>query len=375
MGQVVFHHFPTAEAEYEFVCRTKGIDLTPYVDEIGEEIQHYCNLKLNAKELMYLHGQPFLKTDYVEFLKDFQPKLYHVIIKAENGELKIIIRGPWYQTIFFEVPVLSIVNEVYFRNICKEPDYEGAWKLLEKKCELINEADKNGLNFRLMEFGTRRRFSNEWQGKIIKGLSDMLPKEILLGTSNIYYALEYGLKPLGTMAHEFISGCQGLFNLRESQKKALDTWMLEYRGQLGAALTDTLTTDVFVKDFDLLHAKAYDAVRQDSGSIDEWVPKILNMYNRLGINPRTKTAIFSDGLDIPTALKVCYKYSNDINCVFGVGTNLTNDMPHVTPLNIVMKLVRVNGQPVAKLSDVPTKAICKSETYLKLIKETFGIRD
>ncbi len=196
-----------------------------------------------------------------------------------------------------------------------------------------------------------------------------------IGTSNVYFAKKYNLKPIGTMAHEWIMAGQGQedVSLRNSQKAMLQAWCNEYRGDLGIALSDTLGVDAFLEDFDLYFAKLYDGIRHDSGDPDVWARKVICHYSKLGVEPKTKTLVFSDGLTFETAAKIYNKFKFAAKVSFGIGTNLTNDFEDITPLQIVMKIVKCNGLPVAKISDSPDKGMCNDKEYLTYLKKVFNI--
>ncbi len=372
MGQVVFHQFPQAIVEYTFKNRTKGIDLTPYSDEISKEIDNLCKLRLNADELDYLKKLGYFKDTYLEFLRLLQLNRSEVQIDTKNGfELKIF--GPWLTTIYFEVPILAIVNETYFRN--QKHDKKKLWqegdKRINTKIKLIQ--DITDYEFKLIEFGTRRRFSREWHEHLIDKLSKELPSDKFVGTSNVYFAKKFNLRPIGTMAHEFLQAAQALGpRLIDSQKFALQSWADEYRGELGIALSDTLGMDAFFRDFDSYFAKLYDGCRHDSGDPYEWCEKLIKLYARLGIDAKTKMAVFSDGLTVPKAIKIAEKYNGKIRISFGIGTNLTNDLGPKA-LQIVIKMTQCNGFPVAKISDSPGKQMCKDKEYLKYLRKVFKI--
>lgn len=372
MMQAVLHHYPAAEVEYTFKCRTESADLMPLAVEIREQIKHLCKLQFSDSEIHYLSSIYYLKPDFVQFLKLFQLNNNYVNLgKDDNGQLEITIRGPWLHTILFEVPVLAIVEEVYSRHQHGDLSMKEGQRRLLEKTELIKTHPLRE-KFKLMEFGTRRRYSREWQQHVLEHFNRAIGEK-LVGTSNVYYARELGLKPLGTMAHEYLQAFQALGpRLVDSQKAALDVWAREYRGDLGIALTDVVGVDAFIADFDRYFAKLFDGVRHDSGCPFEWADKVLKHYEQLGIDPKTKSLVFSDGLNIPLAFELLEKYHQQTNVVFGVGTNLTNDVG-IQPLSIVLKMTRCNGQPVAKISDSPGKTMCKDEAYLNYLKSVFKL--
>jgi nicotinate phosphoribosyltransferase len=376
MGQAVFHKFPSAIATYEFHCRNE-VDLTPYKEEIEKEIKELCKLRFTGEELDYLKSIRFLSSDYIHFLRMLQLQEDCVKVSTASGKLTIQIHGPWFTTIYFEVPVLAIVNEIYSRSIAHCGEDEIPPVALDNLIGKIGQVGvKSSAKFRFADFGTRRRFSVHWQdyliGRLKEDLSLLCPR--FTGTSNVMFAMKHDVKPIGTMAHEFIQACQGFVKLRDSQKFALQSWADEFRGKLGVALSDTVGFDAFLRDFDLYFAKLYDGVRQDSGDPYVIAEKLIAHYEKLGIDPKTKVIVFSDGLDFGKAIALDSKFRDRINTSFGIGTNLTNDCG-VTPLQIVIKLTHINGQPVAKLSDSPGKAMCKNQEYLNYLKGVFEIKE
>jgi len=366
MMQAVYNEFDSETVEYEFKCRN-GEDLRPFIDEINEEVDELCRLRFEEDELIYLKHLSYMQAPFIDFLRNFSFNRENIEVTATD-KLNIIVKGKWISTILLEVPILAIVNEIYFRNTVKDPDYIGAAFRFTNKMEF---ARKNWIKF--MEFGTRRRFSKEWQRRILKEIGLLGGASPIMGTSNVGFAKEFGYTPMGTMAHEWIMAGQALTKLADSQNFMLQKWQDIYRGELGIALTDTINSDIFLEDFDKYFANLYDGVRHDSGDPFEFGDKIVKHYNQLGIDPNAKTIIFSDGLDFRTARAVSLRYKGIINVVFGIGTYITNDFPGVNPLSIVMKMQRCCGQYVAKISDEPAKAQCQSEEYLDLLKITFGI--
>jgi nicotinate phosphoribosyltransferase len=368
MGQVVYNNFPSAMVEYEFKCRDSHLSFAPFMNDIREQIEAFCSLTLTEEELAYLNSLGYFKPAYLEFLRNYKPNIDAIALGcSQAGELYIRIHGAWCQTIFFEVPILAIVNEVYFNNTVPKPDITGALDILQNNIKIANE---NKLPF--SDFGTRRRFSNEWHLALLDEIASYA--KTFKGTSNIYYAKHFKQRVIGTMAHEFICAMQGLVPIRKSQRYALELWLKEYRGKLGIALSDTLGMDAFFNDFDYLLASAYQGCRQDSGDPYVWCAKLIAHYRKLDIDPKTKTAVFSDGLDFEKATDIYKRYSGRINMMFGIGTKLTNCFPKVTPLQIVIKLTKINGMPCIKLSDSPGKVMCKDTVYEAWVRRVFDIK-
>jgi nicotinate phosphoribosyltransferase len=375
MMQVVLHHFPGAQAEYRFKCRTPGIDLRPCLPAIDEEIQSLCSLRFREAELEYLRGLRFIKSDFVDFLGLFQMNRKYIEVGPAadgSGDIEIAIRGPWLHTILFEIPVLAIVNEVWFRETVRDPDYaEGRRRLDEKLAMITGTPEIAGI--KIADYGTRRRFSRAWHEEVLTTSAARLG-EHLAGTSNVLFAMKHGLTPLGTMAHEYLQACQALGpRLRDSQTFAFDTWAREYRGDLGIALSDVYGFDAFLRDFDMYFCKLFDGARHDSGDPYDWGERLIRHYEANRVDPRTKTLVFSDALTFPLMIALYRRFRGRTRLSFGIGTNLTNDLGY-QPLQIVIKMLRCNGQPVAKLSDAPEKTMCDDPAYLNYLRQVFEIR-
>jgi nicotinate phosphoribosyltransferase len=375
MMQVVLHQFPGAQVEYKFKCRNPGVQLAPFVEEIRSEIRSLCSLSFKESELRYLRSLRFIKSDFVDFLGLFRLNEKYIQVTAlDSGEIDITISGPWLHTILFEIPVLAIVNEVYFRNTQRVPDLMEGRRRLDVK---IAQLQTDGLQaLKIADYGTRRRFSRAWHEEVLRVLSARLgtgPQGQFAGTSNVYYAQLLGLTPLGTMAHEYLQACQALGpRLRDSQVFAFESWAREYRGDLGIALSDVYGFNAFLRDFDLYFCKLFDGARHDSGDPFQWGERMIDHYSRNRVDPRTKTLIFSDSLTVPRTIELYKQFAGRCQLAFGVGTNLTNDLGY-DPLQIVIKMTRCNGQPVAKLSDTPGKGMCDDEKYLAYLKQVFQI--
>jgi nicotinate phosphoribosyltransferase len=309
----------------------------------------------------------YIKPDFVEFLRLFQFNRKYIKVGERGGKLDIVIEGPWLHVIMFEIPVLKIVHEVYSRNMHDCNDLDEGRKRLREKILMFN-GYISGQNislparqiFPITDFGARRCFTGEWHEEVVKTLFE---SGVIVGTSDVMLGMLYGIPVFGTMAHEAIQAGQALGpRLVDSERFMLQKWVDEYRGDLGIALTDTLGIDKFLVDFDLYFAKLYDGVRHDSGDPFEWGEKMIGHYRRLKIEPRTKTAVFSDGLDFELAAKINNAFYPRINTSFGIGTNLTNDVGYPALQNVI-KMVECNGQPVAKISDNPSKSMCEDAEF------------
>lgn len=369
MQQVNFHQYPGAMAKYRFKCRTPGIDFAPLLPAIREQFALVGELRFAEEELRYLQTEPHLSPDFIDFLSDFRVDPGHVHVSLRGGELDIVAEGPMLRACLWEIYVLAIVNELWFRHSVTEPDYAEGRRRLADKIQLIKQQpDMDGFNF--TDFGTRRRFSKQWQGEVLTTLQHRLP-EHFAGTSNYHYAHRLGLRPIGTMAHEYLQTWQALTHPLDAQKAAFNAWAQEFRGSLGDALTDVVGMDSFCEILDLYFAKQFDGFRHDSGDPSIWCDKLIHRLHELNINPRSKRAIWSDGLNVGEMLRLHQQFKHIIQTGFGIGTNLTNDLGHPA-INIVMKLVEVNNRPVAKLSDTPGKSMCENPEYLAWFAAAHG---
>ena len=374
MMQAVLHNYPNAEVEWEFRCRNAE-DLTPYLAEIRYQIERLAELEVTADQLAFLERIPFMKPDFIRFLGLFRFNPRHVQTGIEDGQLCIRLRGPWLHVILYEIPLLAIISEVRNRYRYREVLLEQASERLYQKLDWLRaEASASELQgFQVADFGTRRRFSFRVQEQMVKIMKRDFPGRFV-GTSNVHLARELDLKPIGTMAHEWLMAHQQLGpRLIDSQIAALDCWVREYRGLLGIALTDCITMDAFLRDFDLYFAKLFDGLRHDSGDPLQWAEKAIAHYEKLGIDPMSKTLVFSDGLDFEKSLQLYRALFGRIHVSFGIGTKLTCDIPGVEPMNIVIKMTACNGQPVAKISDAPGKTQCRDENFVSYLKHVFRV--
>ena len=372
MGQVFFHKHTNLNGVYLFKCRNKDVVFTEEMcEEINAQIDHLCTLTFAEEELNYLGSLRFIKPDYVEFLRLWRPLRKYVTCWLDNGELHIEVRGPLFSAMQFEIYLLEIVNEVYFR---MKYDYLSLVTSAREKLyrKILGFTRDELYDFKFAEFGCRRRLSREWQDYVV---GELLKTGYCVGTSNVYLAMKYGCKPIGTYAHEYVQMYQGIpgVTLAYTNKMAMDEWFEEYQGDNGTALTDTLGTDLFLMDFNKLQANCYTGVRHDSGDPIAWGEKIIAHYEKLGIDPKTKTLLFSDSLDFDKAQSIYNHFRGRINVSFGIGTYLSNDTCE-EPLNIVIKLQYVNGHPVAKISDTPGKAMCQNDEYLIYLKNAVDYR-
>lgn len=379
MGQTIFHQFTSYKTTWTFKCRNKDVHFTDeMVEEIREQVQAFCQLRFTEEELEYLDNITWIKGTYVDFLRLWQPRYEEFTITTDAPcGLAIDAAGTWLNTSMYEIPVLAIVNEVYFRMAY---DYDVLLKQfkrrLDEKVRLLEEDTYRLSDF--SEFGLRRRLSAEAQEMAVKAIAEVeLPADShFIGTSNVYLAKKFNLKPVGTMAHEWIM-CTGQGNHKHnpaySNWYALDAWVKEYGILNGIALTDTITTDCFLRDFQLTYATLFSGVRHDSGDPYEWGDKMIAHYNSLGINPRTKTLLFSDSLDFERATALYDYFKDKAKVAFGIGTFISNDTDE-EPLNIVMKTTKCNGMDVAKISDVAGKGMCKNPDYVDYLNRCIDYR-
>ena len=380
MGQAIYHQYSDFKTTWTFKCRNTDVFFTPaMVREIKRQIKLYCKLSFTEDELEYLNNISWIKGSYVDFLRLWRPRYedFHFSTDDPTG-LTLEATGTWLNTSMYEIPTLAIVNEVYFRMAYNYDELFESFKerLAEKKQWLLSNKYSIG-NF--SEFGLRRRLSAEAQELAVKELAEVTWQKCssnCVGTSNIYLARKYNLIPVGTMAHEW-NMCVGQGNHRHnpsySNYYSLESWVREYGVQNGTALTDTITTDCFLRDFDLTYATLFSGVRHDSGDPIEWGEKMIAHYESLHIDPTTKTLLFSDSLNFEKAAKIYEHFKGRAKVAFGIGTYISNDTKE-RALNIVMKVTRCNGQDVAKISDTPGKGMCKNQDYVDYLQRSIDWR-
>ncbi len=375
MQQAYLHQAPNVEAEWELHCRSDE-DLTPYLELIREELAGMSQLQISLPSLRALSRQaPYLQPDYLDFLYHFRFDPSLLSIGIERGQLAIRARGLQTQVSLFEIPVMATLSEV--RNSVRYPEVTP--EVIEKSTmakiaqlqRLGDQVDLSG--FRFSDFGTRRRFSFAAQQQVLGLLQQHLPAQ-LVGSSNPLLAQQFGLPAIGTMAHEWLQTHQGLdYPLAATQKAALQNWLREYRGQLSVALTDVIGIDAFCRDLDFQLASQYSGFRHDSGDPLLWGEKLIAHLESLGIDPTVKTLVFSDGLDFARAVALYRHFRGRVQTSFGIGTWLMADFGINQPLNMVMKMVRLGGQSVAKISDSPGKTLCRDREFLTNLMEAFAV--
>ncbi|EHH1025567.1 nicotinate phosphoribosyltransferase [Vibrio parahaemolyticus] len=378
--------YPDAMVSYKFIVRSDE-DLSELLPEVKAEVLKLQDVRFTEDEIAYMKRvAPYLKPEFVEALRHFRfnpqsdVSFHNKTMSDGSSQLRITINGLWKETILYETIIMSIVSEVRSRQRWSDIPFEQFQTVLEDKVRYLKaELERRNItNFKFADMSTRRRFSFQAQRTMLEYLSKELP-QCLTGTSNYHLARELDLTPIGTVAHEWFMGHQALVNVRDSQKIALQRWQKMFNGALGIALTDTIGIDAFLKDFDEELSNAYVGVRHDSGCPFTWGEKMIAHYESLGIDPMTKTLVFTDGLNFEQALDICEHFQGRVQVSFGIGTSLANDMGNYVndqgeayqPLSIVIKMVTCNGSPVAKISDEPEKAMCEDIFFLMNLKRRF----
>lgn len=374
MLQAAFMLYRDTTVEAKFQCRNDE-DLRAYVPELRAQVAMFERMAFTQDEIQYLSTLSHMKKEFLDYLRIYRLDPKAIQFSEVDGKVDIRYRGTWLGYFLWEIIILALISEIRNRAVNPDVKMTDVRKRLFEKInwfKAMKEKHPELEEFKFADFGTRRRFSGRVQEVVVDILNHEL-KENFVGTSNINLARKFKLTPIGTQAHEWFQAHQQLgFRLKDSQKAALESWVQVYRGRLGIALTDCICMDAFIKDFDLYFAKLFDGLRHDSGCPFEWARKAIKMYKDLGIDPTTKTLVFSDGLDFELAVKIFLEFHGQIKMSFGIGTNLTCDIDGVKAMNIVMKLVRVNGEPVVKLSDSPGKSMCEDQYHVDYTKEVFN---
>ena len=360
-------HYPNAWGTFTFHDRNNTEYSEEFVVALNEEFENLASLSLNTAEFDWavetIHYIPQRFWEWLCYFR-FEPKKIKTWLDNEK-HLHIEVSDLMYKVTFYEIPILAIVSELYHRHIGDgyqtRSELEAA--MIPKMAEKVTIASRHNLYF--ADFGLRRRYNALSEQVMIEYMKANCPT--FTGTSTVLYAMKYGLKPIGTMAHECFMFQGAVHTPKEANYEVMERWVEVYDGNLGTVLTDTYTVDAFLRNFSMKLAKLYDGVRHDSGDPLQFGDKIIRKYESYGIDPRSKTIVFSDGLDFQTAAQIKEYFAGRIKVTFGIGTNLTCDIEGITPMNIVMKLkqCRINPrQPIygcVKLSDVAGKAIGKPE--------------
>lgn len=385
MGQCLLHQYADANVVWQFKNRdAETRKFTPeMVEEIKEQVRAFCDLRFKKEELDYLKKAcPWLSVDYISFLSIYHPQYdWFEISLDENSQLYLTVSGPQFLTTYCETPVMSIISETWFRMELSRDEYAAAeeelYKRTDEKIAKLTAGEWELGAF--SDFGTRRRFSKKTFDVIIEKFTKAnkgFKNSFFVGTSNVELAMKYGIRPVGTIAHEMIQTIgQGYpeRNPAYSNKFVMDAWHKEYGTENGTYLTDCIGTDVFLKDFDKVNAKLFDGVRHDSGDPYEWGEKMIKHYESLGINTHEKTLLFSDSLNFDKAHSIRSAFKDRAKVAFGIGTYIVADT-NVKYMNQVLKVVEVNGRPVAKLSDVEGKNMCRDPKYIDYLKRSIKWR-
>jgi len=372
MQNAVIKIFPRAKVRYEFINRGKTPFPEGFAEQLRKEIAKMSELALTKSEKEFLKTNcPYLDPTYLDFLAGYRYDSSELGVIQQGDDLQISIEGYWYRTILWEVPLMALISELYFK-MTGQDIYDEA-KIIDIARKKVTRYNLLGIN--VADFGTRRRYSFENHDRIVQALKNY-GKPSFIGTSNVYFAMKHNLIAVGTHAHEWFMFHAAKYGYKMANKLALENWVRVYRGDLGIALSDTFTSDVFFQAFDTKFAKLFDGVRQDSGDPIEFAEKTIAHYKKLKIDPMSKTIIFSDGLNPDTVEKITKHCRGKIKISFGIGTNFTNDVG-VKPLNIVIKITeaRPEGQHwihTVKLSDTKGK-YTGDEKSIKLCKEVLGI--
>jgi nicotinate phosphoribosyltransferase len=366
MQKAVLDCFPGVEVESQFFNRNPAHIFTDeFHDKLWVNLESMSKLRLLSEEYGFMQDRiPFLGEPYLKWLKDYRYDPSCIKTKIIDGKLDLRFKGTWEQKILWEVPLMALISEVYFQ--CNYKSNESFFlDYLERTRRKGEALSENNVIF--TDFGTRRRRSFAIQRMVVECLSQY---KGFMGTSNVYLAMKNNVKPLGTMAHEWIMGVSALEGLRHANRYAMMHWSNSYKGNLGTALPDTFGTEAFFEDFDNYYARLFDSGRHDSGCPYIFGDRFIKHYKSININPMHKSLIFSDALNVKKAIDIKTYFQGKINTSFGIGTHFTNDVPDSEALNMVIKMISCNGIPVVKLSDTPSKAIGDKDA-LRVARWTF----
>jgi nicotinate phosphoribosyltransferase len=371
MQQAVIHLFPDLIVQYKLIIRTKRNFPDNFADMFRQQVEMMSTLSLRHDEYNFLKKTYFFKAPYIDFLRGYRFNSEEVTILQKNDTIELIIEGPWYRTILWETPLMATISELFFMHNTEEKPWPMPQRINKMK-EKAKFFERRQILY--ADFGSRRRYSYTNHEKLVQTCRRYSPKSFI-GTSNPYLAMKYDTKMIGTQAHEFFMVMAALYGYLMANRLGLEKWVDVYQGDLGIALTDTFTTDVFFRDFTTKYAKLFDGVRQDSGDPFVFSDKAIAHYEKLRIDPKSKTIVFSDSLNPDMVEKIHDYCDGRIKDVYGIGTNLTNDVG-VKALNIVIKLtaVLVNNtwQPTTKLSDDAGKHLGPVQE-VELCKKTLDI--
>jgi nicotinate phosphoribosyltransferase len=374
MQHGVINLFPKAKARYEFINRGKHAFPEGFGNALRESVDALAGVRLTLKEKQYLAvACPYLDPTYRDFLQGYCYNPDEVIIEQNGSDLRIFIEGYWYRTILWEIPILSLVSELFYKLTNQQRNSD------EKVKEVTKEkiGKYNALGVTVAEFGTRRRHSYKVHELVMQALKEYGGKSFV-GSSNVHFAMANGVKPIGTHAHEWFMFHAAKYGFEMANSLGLENWVKVYRGDLGIALSDTYTTKVFYDQFDRMFAKLFDGVRHDSGDAIAFAEQTIKHYQKLGIDPLSKTIIFSDSLNYEKVARIADYCKGKIGMSFGIGTNLTNDVG-LKSMNIVIKMVEAfpdGGEwtPVVKLSN-ETGKYTGDEKMIQLAKSILNISE
>ena len=367
--------YPRAYGQFRFIDRGKTTYPQGFAEELKKEIQEMSKLALTKDEASFLYRElPYLPPTYIDFVRGFRFDPEEVKVEQDaEGHLSIIAEGLLYRVTLWETPILALVSELYYKMLGAQPDIEYTERTIISKARKLAE---HGITFSM--FGMRRRFSAAIEDRVTKLLKEHAAG-YLFGTSNVYYAYKHGLRVSGTHPHEWIQFHGAMFGYKMANYMAMEDWINVYDGDLGTVLTDTYTTDVFMRNFSKKHAMLFTSLRHDSGDPLQFTEKVIARYRELRVDPTIKYIIFSDGLDPERAIEIANYCKGRIGASFGIGTNFSNDVGNgVRPMNIVMKLWKCKmtekerWNPCVKLSDVDGKHTGEPEE-IELAQRTLGL--
>lgn len=367
--------YPRAYGQFRFIDRGKTTYPQGFAEELKKELQEMSKLALTKDEASFLYRElPYLPPTYIDFVRGFRFDPEEVKVEQDaEGHLSIIAEGLLYRVTLWETPILALVSELYYKMLGAQPDMEYTERTIISKARKLAE---HGITFSM--FGMRRRFSAAIEDRVTELLKEHAAG-YLFGTSNVYYAYKHGLRVSGTHPHEWIQFHGAMFGYKMANYMAMEDWINVYDGDLGTVLTDTYTTDVFMRNFSKKHAMLFTSLRHDSGDPLQFTEKVIARYRELRVDPTIKYIIFSDGLDPERAIEIANYCKGRIGASFGIGTNLSNDVGNgVRPMNIVMKLWKCKmtekerWHPCVKLSDVDGKHTGEPEE-IELAQRTLGL--
>lgn len=376
MTQVYDAELATTNMEMKFHNRTAGINLAKYAPMLTKHLEMLCGRWFNTETLNRLRALPYMDAGYIDFLSLLRLSMAHMSITTDGEDIVVRSKGPARLTTWFETHVMAMLQELYFRDVHAHLDMaEGEARLAYKIAKYHELSTK--YQFTFSEFGTRRRACFAWQEHVVAALVEAFGTKSahFIGTSNVYFATKYKTRMTGTMAHEYLMVGQNLpqVSLGNSQSHMLHLWQKVYHSQLGIALSDVVGTDAFIRDFDRQLALMYDGVRHDSGDPFVWAERHIKNYERLNVDPQSKVLLFSDGLNPDMVARILKEFHGKAKLSFGIGTDFTNDLG-VKALQLVMKAVRVNGGPVAKISDSAGKGMCEDPEFEKFLRYSYDLK-